>query len=41
MAMNITSKPEELTDIIQRKEASKVTSMSFTPTKSRQIERSK
>jgi len=39
MAMNVTSKPEELTDIIQRKEASKVTSMSFTPSKSRHIER--
>jgi twitching motility protein PilT len=30
-AMNITSKPEELTDIIQRKEGLKVTSRSFTP----------
>jgi twitching motility protein PilT len=30
-AMNITSKPEELTDIIQRKEGLRVTSRSFTP----------
>jgi twitching motility protein PilT len=30
-AMNITSKPEELTDIIQRKEGLKVTSRSFSP----------
>jgi twitching motility protein PilT len=30
-AMNITSKTEELTDIIQRKEGLKVTSRSFTP----------
>ena len=30
-AMNITSKPEELTDIIQRREGLKVTSRSFSP----------
>lgn len=30
-AMNITSKPEELTDIIQRKEGLRVTSRSFSP----------
>jgi twitching motility protein PilT len=30
-AMNITSKPEELTDIIQRKEGLRVTSKSFAP----------
>ncbi len=30
-AMNVTSKPEELTDIIQRKEGLKVTSRSFSP----------
>ena len=32
-AMSISSKPEELTDIIQRKEGIKVTSLGFTPTK--------
>ncbi len=32
-AMSVSSKPEELTDIIQRKEGLKVTSMGFTPTK--------
>lgn len=30
-AMNITSKPEELTDIIQRREGLKVTSISYSP----------
>ena len=30
-AMNVSSKPEELTDIIQRREGLKVTSASFTP----------
>ncbi len=30
-AMNVTSKPEELTDIIQRREGLKVTSRSFSP----------
>lgn len=32
-AVSISSKPEELTDIIQRKEGLKVTSLGFTPTK--------
>ena len=32
-AMSISSKPEELTDIIQRKEGIKVTSLGFVPTK--------
>ncbi|UCC41532.1 MAG: type IV pilus twitching motility protein PilT [Candidatus Aminicenantes bacterium] len=32
-AMSISSKPDELTDIIQRKEGIKVTSLGFTPTK--------
>jgi len=31
MAMNVSSKPEELTDIIQRREGLKVTSKSFAP----------
>jgi twitching motility protein PilT len=30
-AMEITSKPEELTDIIQRREGTRVTSVGFTP----------
>jgi len=38
-AINVTSKPEELTDIIQRKEGIKVTSRSFSPTKSRKTKR--
>lgn len=38
-AMNITSKPEELTDIIQRKEGLKVTRRSFSPTQTRKKER--
>ena len=31
-AMNVSSKPEELMDIIQRKEGTKVTSMGYMPT---------
>jgi twitching motility protein PilT len=31
-AMNVTSKPEELTDIIQRKEGLRVADRSFKPT---------
>jgi len=31
-AMNVTSKPEELTDMIQRKEGLKVTEKGFAPT---------
>lgn len=34
-AMGVTSKPEELTDIIQRREGTRVTSMSFTPQQTR------
>ena len=38
-AINITSKPEELTDIIQRKEGIKVTRRSFSPNQSRKTKR--
>jgi twitching motility protein PilT len=38
-AINVTSKPEELTDIIQRKEGIKVTRRSFSPTQTRKKER--
>jgi twitching motility protein PilT len=34
-AMEVTSKPEELTDIIQRREGTRVTSMSFAPQQTR------
>jgi twitching motility protein PilT len=34
-AMNVSSKPEELTDIIQRREGLKVTSADFTPNQMR------